>query len=104
MRDPARDISGIIICSGGTGYYEFTADGTLDTVWFSPRAPDTGATYDFEVDSVSTNSKRWSNINMEGAHLEVVDRAITRVNRIVISNCSVADAVFDIVLHTYSSL
>lgn len=95
-----RYIPGVITLVGGTGEFIFNAQGTIDTVWFKARAPNTDAiAYRYQIRSINPDSLRFSNTDLTGERLEIIGREVQQYNKLIILDATVPDAVFDIVIY-----
>lgn len=101
--DVPRFIPGVITLVAGTGEFVFNAQGTIDSIWFSPRAPNTTVGYRYQVRSINPDSLRFNNVDIVGERLELIGRIVQQYNKVVILDATVPDAVFDIIIY-YAAL
>lgn len=96
-----RIIQGVISLTAGVGEFTFNAQGTIDSISFKPRAPNTNLTIDYKIESLSPASLRFKNtsIQVDGEALELIGRLVQQNNKLTIYNASIIDAVFDVVIY-----
>lgn len=96
-------IEKMIILSGGTGHFDFQADGKIDTAYVEPQAPNDQATYDYFISSNDNGSGRFANTGVKGARVDDVSKLVQGNNRFDIVNCTGQTATIKIVLYVERS-